>query len=113
MSAIRPFFSFLTIILFFHYSPLRAQNKHALIIAIGNYKFWKPISSNNDVPYIKKALLKQGFAEINIHVLSDAKATMVEMDMAFKNLIGRARPCDIVFIHVSAHDQLGFSIRHC
>lgn len=105
MPVIRPFCIFLTIILFFLYLPLQAQNKHALIIAIGNYKFWNQISSNNDVPFIKNALLKQGFAESNIHVLSDAKATMAGMDMAFKNLIGRARPGDIVFIHVSAHGQ--------
>lgn len=105
MISARSFRFFLSFLLLFCCSALIAQTKHALIIAIGKYKYWETISSNNDVPYIKKALLKQEFAENNISVLSDSQATMAGFNMAFKNLIGRVKPGDIVFIHVSAHGE--------
>ena len=56
----------------------KAQSKVALIVAIGEYENnsgWSRISSQNDVPLIKASLIKQGFAEKDILVLSDAAAT--------------------------------------
>lgn len=84
---------------------LRGQNKYALIIAIGDYKFWPKISSANDVPNIKAALLKQGFAENNISIVADAKATVAGIEDGFKQLTAKANKGDIVFIHVSSHGE--------
>ena len=82
-----------------------AQKKIALIIGIGNYKYWDKISSDNDVPYVRSALLRQGFAENNISILLDEKATMAGLNNAFKQLIKKVSKGDIVFIHVSSHGE--------
>lgn len=84
---------------------LYAQNKHALVIAIGDYKFWGDIASKNDVPYIQSTLLKQGFPPKNITTLIDAKATKAGIENAFKALIAKSQPGDIVLIHFSAHGE--------
>lgn len=82
-----------------------AQSKHALVIAIGDYKFWGDIASKNDVPYIQSTLLKQGFPQKNITTLVDAKATKAGIENAFKALIAKSQSGDIVFIHFSAHGE--------
>ncbi len=84
---------------------LQAQTKHGLIIAIGDYKYWADISSINDVPYIKNALLKQEFKAENINILTDAKATMAGIENAFKILIEKVKPGDIAVIHISSHGE--------
>jgi metacaspase-1 len=84
---------------------LQAQTKHALIVAIGDYKFWDDISSTNDVPYIKSALLKQEFAAANINILTDTKATKAGIESGFKSLIAKVQPGDIVLIHFSSHGE--------
>lgn len=81
------------------------QNKYALIIGIGKYKFWDKISSDNDVPYIKAALIKQGFPDANISILMDEQATIFGINQSFKNLVKRVHSGDVVFIHVSAHGE--------
>jgi hypothetical protein len=81
------------------------QNKYALIIGIGKYKFWEKISSDNDVPYIKAALIKQGFPVANISILMDEQATIFGINQSFKNLVKRVQGGDVVFIHVSAHGE--------
>lgn len=83
-------------------------NKHALIIAIGDYERstgWLPISSGNDIPIVTGALLKLGFAEKNIAVLTDADADKNGIIEALRSLSQRVSPGDMVVIHVSAHGQ--------
>ena len=84
-------------------------NKHALIIAIGDYskanKGWGSISSENDVPLIKTMLINQGFEEINIALLQDADADKNGILSAFKTLINNVSEGDYVVVHYSGHGQ--------
>ena len=97
--------SCLTSLLSFSQEP----NKIALIIAISKYPSnsgWGELSSNNDVKLIKDALLRQGFKEENITVLTDKQATLAGMASAFdKDLIQKAKPGDIAVFHFSGHGQ--------
>ena len=82
--------------------------KHALIIAIGNYPEktkWSTINSHNDVPLIKNALLKQQFQEENIIIIKDAAATKKGILSAFDDLLSKIKSGDIVVIHYSGHGQ--------
>lgn len=82
--------------------------KHALIIAIGDYPAktgWSTISSVNDVPLIKQSLLANGFLETNIKTLIDAEATKQGIIKAIENLKAKLKPGDIVVIHYSGHGQ--------
>ena len=86
---------------------LQAQNKHALIVAIGDYKpektNWGVLSSANDVPFIKSSLEKQAFPAANIAVLQDQEATKNGIENAFAQLLAKVQPKDIVVIHFSSH----------
>jgi hypothetical protein len=82
--------------------------KIALIIAIGNYDSttgWKPISSLNDINYMKPALLAQGFMEENIEILKNEAATKEGILAAINRLIQKAGQGDIVVFHFSGHGQ--------
>ncbi|MBS4012135.1 MAG: caspase family protein [Bacteroidetes bacterium] len=84
-----------------------SQQKRALIIANGSYDFqltkWSPISSANDVPIIKEALISQGFKDLDIEVVMDAdKSTMKR---AFEDLIKKTKKGDVVYFHFSGHGQ--------
>ncbi len=87
----------------------QAQSKVALIVAIGNYEpngGWSSISSQNDIPLIKAALIKQGFADKDILVLSDAAATKDGIMNAIKtHLIGKSAKDGIAVFHYSGHGQ--------
>ena len=53
-----------TLLFLFLFESSFSQSKHALIVAIGNYpepetNGWPVISSGNDVPLIKNALINQ------------------------------------------------------
>lgn len=93
----------------FAQQPAATPNKYALIVAVGQYDpryGINSISSANDVPLIKSALLMQGFKEENILVLLDAKATKKGIVKAFEtHLINKAKPGDAAFFHVSSHGQ--------
>lgn len=87
---------------------LQAQNKHALIIAIGDYdssQGWNDISSANDIPLIRQTLLDQGFKNENITLLQDNQATSKGIDAALEKLTAKVGPKDIVVIHYSGHGQ--------
>jgi hypothetical protein len=82
--------------------------KYSLIIAIGDYQpktGWSKISSANDVPLIKGALLKQDFKEENIFVLLNEQATRLGILKAIEDMQSRIKPGDIVVIHYSGHGQ--------
>lgn len=82
--------------------------KYSLIIAVGDYPArtgWSTISSANDVPLIKGALLKQDFKEENIVVLLNEQATRLGILKAIEDLQSRIKPGDIVVIHYSGHGQ--------
>lgn len=83
-----------------------AQNnstKRCLIIAIGQYQHLRPISSNNDIPLIQSVLGTQGFTDFRI--LSDSRATRLNILNELTSLENDTREGDIVVIHFSAHGQ--------
>jgi len=93
----------------FTFSGLQAQNKRALVIAVGDYNYattrWRPISSAQDVPLIKNALLTQGFKEADIRLLQDKDADKAGIVKAFDDLAANTNPGDVVFVHFSGHGQ--------
>lgn len=85
-----------------------AQEKRALIVAIGNYNPESkipPIASLNDVKYIKSALHKNNFKDENIDTLKDEQATMKGIIAALDALIAKSKLNDIVVVHFSCHGQ--------
>lgn len=87
---------------------IQATEKYALIIAVGEYPAktgWSSISSVNDVPLIKNALVLQGFTEENIATLIDGQATKKGIEAAISALLKQIKKGDIVVIHYSGHGQ--------
>lgn len=85
-----------------------AQNKWALIVAVGEYPQggrWRNLSSINDLKYVKAALEKNGFAEKNIDTLLNQTATKFNMVKALNRLIEKVNAGDIVFFQFSGHGQ--------
>lgn len=85
-----------------------AQNKYALIVAIGDYPEetdWNDISSVNDIPLIEQALIKQGFNSKNIRVLKDAEADKKSILFAFEDMTKDLDSGDVVVVHFSSHGQ--------
>lgn len=82
--------------------------KHALIIAIGDYPqegYWPDISSTNDVHHIQSALIKLGWSKENISNIINDKATYQGILDQLKKLQSKIKEGDIVFIHYSGHGQ--------
>lgn len=87
---------------------LFSANKHALIIAVGEYSKetgWSKISSANDIPLIQDALTHQGFSGKNIRLVQDAAATREGILNALEQLLSSVKNGDIVVIHYSGHGQ--------
>jgi hypothetical protein len=86
---------------------LHAQQKHALIIAIGKYDLertnWGPLNSANDVPVIKAVLEKQNFSPDHIKLLQDEAASRAGIEKALTDLVQSVQLNDIVVIHISSH----------
>jgi len=96
----------------FIFSFASAQQKHALIIAIGDYPMvegrannWPDLSSVNDVTLVSKMLKEQQFNSENIKLLKDQDATVPNIEKAFEELIKNAQMGDIIYIHYSGHGQ--------
>lgn len=90
----------------------QAQDKHALIIAIGDYDTqktgWPKLNSANDVGLVKGLLQNQGFDAEYIEVLNDQselKPTKGVILAYFDRLIWKLSSGDIVFVHYSGHGQ--------
>ena len=82
--------------------------KHALVIAIGDYPQeggWPAISSMNDVPHVQGALGLLGFPDENIHLLLNEAASREGILSALNELLVKAEEGDIFFIHFSGHGQ--------
>ena len=89
-----------------------AQEKHALIVAVGNYperseggRKWSNLSSGNDVDLVMEMLESQKFKSSNITVLADQAATPDAVMNAFDLMIGKLQKGDIVYFHYSGHGQ--------
>lgn len=85
-----------------------SAEKHALIIAIGDYpeeSKWPDISSTNDVIHIEATLAKLGFPKGNIIKVLDAQATRKGILAAFSLIQNKLKSGDIVYIHFSGHGQ--------
>ena len=85
-----------------------APRKLALVIAIGTYDpstGWNPISSINDIKYMRAALKAQGFEDSDIDTLKNEQATKAGIVAAIDRLISRAKAGDIILFHFSGHGQ--------
>ena len=96
------------LVMIYTLSTGKVPERHALIIAIGNYpdplkNGWKPISSIRDATVLTSALLRQDFKAANIDVVTDKQATADGITLALEKLGQRVDPGDVVVIHVSAH----------
>lgn len=98
---------FLTLLIALSFQTIYAK-KHALIIAVGDYPKktgWSSISSVNDVPLIKQALLVQGFLGENITIVINEKATKKGILSAIASVKAKLQKGDILVIHYSGHGQ--------
>jgi metacaspase-1 len=93
-------------------APVFAQQaggeKYALIFAIGDYPAatgWPQISSLQDVGYLRKTLLNQGFTDDHIMIVTDAQATIKGIGDAFAALTAKVHPGDIAIVHFSSHGE--------
>ena len=94
----------------FLFSFFTAQQKHALVIAVGEYsdkwtKNWTNISSLHDVDLISTMLNEQQFKNENIKLLKNQEATVPNIEKAFEELIKNAQKGDIIYFHYSGHGQ--------
>jgi metacaspase-1 len=109
MKYLKAFFLYLLLLFsVVHSLNITAQEKYALLIAIGDYPEegkWTKISSVNDTSLILDALRRQKFDEENISMIIDELATKTGILDAFEDLSSRVDTNDIVFIHFSGHGQ--------
>jgi metacaspase-1 len=99
---------FLLIVSLFISCVICAQNKQALLVAVGTYAPGSnipPIASVNDVKYIKAALNRNGFADNNITTLINAKATKANILKNLADLANRAKKNDIIVLSFGCHGQ--------
>lgn len=97
------------IVMAFALTPLKAKEKHALVIALSKYDAstgWDSISSYRDVPLITGALVTQGFKKENISVVTENQdGTKKGILLSLKKLTSRVQRGDIVVFHFSGHGQ--------
>jgi metacaspase-1 len=99
----------ITLLFVMLFTGVNAQpEKHAIIFAIGDYPKsggWPQISSGNDIPIIKAALMNQRFPEKNIRIVKDEAATKAGIRKAIEDLIRSVKPDDVVVLHFSSHGE--------
>jgi hypothetical protein len=96
--------------------PFRDDTKRALIVAISDYgpppvhpetgeelRGYRALNAANDVPLVRTALERQGFAPENIRVIQDAEADVEGIRNALKDLVRDTDEGDVVVIHYSGH----------
>ncbi len=100
---------FIIICSIFQISLLSAQQKKAVIIAIGNYPSesnLRKINSLNDIPLIKSALHTLGFRDTDILVMQDECATKATITSVLGGtFLNSLQPGDIAYFHFSGHGQ--------
>ena len=87
---------------------LFAQQKQALLVAVGNYPMGAglpPIAAVNDLPYLKTVLTRNGFPEKNIVTLVNAKATKDAILKSLDALAARTKKNDIIVVSFGCHGQ--------
>jgi hypothetical protein len=85
-----------------------AQDKHALLVAIGQYppeSRIRPIAATTDLKYLRAALNKQGFADKNIQTLINAKATRQGILSGLQAMALKVKKNDVVVISFGCHGQ--------
>ena len=89
-----------------------AQDKHALVVAIGDYPAfensdlnWSDLSSLNDVELLRELLMKQEFAFKNTTLLLNEKANATRLHKVFDSLTNTLKAGDVFFFHFSGHGQ--------
>lgn len=84
--------------------------KHALIVAVGSYSMsrtgWQRLNTAKDTLLVREALIRQGFAPGDIHVVYDGtkERIMGAIDSLLVNNKD-VRRGDVVFFHFSGHGQ--------
>ena len=84
------------------------QSKRALVVAIGRYedaRNWKPISSVEDLPYIRAGLRRFGFTDDRIDTLKNEGATKAAIVAALDRLAGKTDKGDVVVFYFCGHGQ--------
>lgn len=96
-------------VLLFLSVPIKAQQKHALLIGISDYPqykdpdaSWSRIHGANDVQLLSPILSKQGF---NVTTLTNKSATHSAIEKSLKKLSQSIHSGDIVYIQLSGHGQ--------
>lgn len=81
--------------------------RHALLIAINDYKsseFGDLRGALNDIELIRQVLTTRfGFSEENVRTVTDADATRVGILHALEDFVAQAGPEDQVYVHYSGH----------
>lgn len=87
---------------------LTTPKKIALVVAVAEYPQggrWRNLSSMNDYKYVKDALLKNGFAEKDLHTLFNQQATRAGIVKALDDLYNQVGDGDVVYFQFSGHGQ--------
>lgn len=99
----------LVLLVFFQFAVTSlAQDKHALLVAIGQYppeSRIRPIAAITDLKYLRAALNKQGFADKNIQTLINAKATRQGILSGLQTIALKVKKNDVVVISFGCHGQ--------
>ncbi|MFN5653140.1 MAG: caspase family protein, partial [Flavobacteriia bacterium] len=89
-----------------------AQNKHALVVAIGDYPTykdptlnWSDLSSLNDVELLKELFIRQSFKKENVTYLINDKAYTENLQKAFDSITQTLSKGDVFYFHFSGHGQ--------
>ena len=89
-----------------------AQEKHALVVAVGDYPTysnenlnWTDLSAMNDVDLLKELFIKQSFDPQNVAYLLNKNATSAALHKAFDSITNSLSKGDIFYFHFSGHGQ--------
>ncbi|MCD7721132.1 MAG: caspase family protein [Prevotellaceae bacterium] len=82
-----------------------AQQRHALVIGLGEQQdeAWGKVNGDRDVPLVRGMLQEAGFGDIA--ELVNQEATKEGIVKAMEALCGRCKRGDIVYVHFSGHGQ--------
>lgn len=99
----------LIFLVFFQFAvTIFAQDKHALLVAIGQYpptSRIRPIAAIADLKFLKATLNSQGFTDKHIQTLINAQATKQGIINSLNALARKVKPGDIVLISFGCHGQ--------